>query len=210
MPLDDRLRDALRSEASTVAPDLERRLDAVVRSRDRRRPTRAFQLAAAAVGVLLLAVVVRSGPVDPIAGLRSLLSSSVEEAPGSTPAPTSTAETIVGSYVVRIASSDPAVASLGMAGQWELALASDSTITIVAPDGFATRSGEPLSGYIYAIRDDELHTNLFARHLGRSCVGSGAYRWHLDAGQLALERIDDPCAARDALLTSTPWQRIPE
>jgi hypothetical protein len=201
MPLDGRLRDALYAEAATVEPDVERRLGVVV-GRTERRSSRALgALATAAVALVILVVVVRTVPVDPLA---------VFQSPAATPTisipPADAGDRLVGTYRASFDVGD--LARSDLTGEWTLILGADSSVAAIAPPGFSATSDAPLDGYLYAIRDDELYINLFARHLERSCVASGSYRWQVADGRLTLEVEADPCEPRAALLTSRSWERL--
>jgi hypothetical protein len=200
MPLDRRLRDALHAEAATVEPDVEHRLGAVVGRTVRRSPRALGALAGATAVLAFLVVVIPTVPADPLAVFQSPQATPTSE-PSADPA-----DRLVGMYRASVAGSD--ADGLGLSGEWMLTLGADSTVAAIAPPRFATTSDAPLDGYLYAIRGDELYINLFARHLERSCVASGSYRWQLTDGRLTLEVGSDPCAARVALLTSRPWERL--
>jgi hypothetical protein len=207
MPLDDRLRDALHSSASSVEPDVEHHLERVRGRSGRRGTAPVATLALAAVAVIAVIVGVREGVLDSVA---ALLAPARTSGPGASSGPAADSDVLVGTFRVTLDGRDPTIASNEMVGTWELTLRADSGVSISAPDTFGARLGRSLTGAVYALRDDRLYTNLFARQLGHDCAGSGAYRWELVDDRLILEVSDDLCLPRVALLTSNAWSRIPD
>ena len=81
------------------------------------------------------------------------------------------------------------------------------------PDGTVDFSAPPsvhsaLAGYQYEVSGNQFRINV---QLGTICrfLPAGTYEWHRTGGQLTFLALDDTCAARVALLTSSPWQAGP-
>ena len=201
MPLDHRLRESLRGAADDVRPDVELHL-AQVRQRSRRRSIPAGPLVASVTAVALVVVLLRSGSLDPLA---MVVAPGDQTTIASSPAPVERAAELAGTYSVHLDDTVPDGPASALAGDWELTLGTDSSITLTPPDTFDALSTRPLEGYAYAIRGDRLFTNLFSRHFGQGCLGSGAYRWERLDAQLTIEAVDDTCLERIAVLTTASW-----
>jgi hypothetical protein len=209
MPLDDRLRHGLHAEAAGIEPDVERHLERV-RGRSRHMTAPVGRLAVAGIVAIAVVAVVRISSVDPVSVVMSMFEPAPTIAPVVSDDPVDPSDPLAGTYRLHLDDTDAVVAESGMAGDWEVTLAANSAITLTAPDGYSAALEESVTGYVYAIRDDRLYTNLFARHLAQGCAGSGTYRWHFTDGRLALEGIEDMCLARLALLASQPWTPVTE
>jgi hypothetical protein len=112
-------------------------------------------------------------------------------------------ESIAGTYRTTVAASTPDLRQHHMAGSWTVEFDPDGILNVTAPPSFTgTRSG-----YSFRVASGQLQTDLFSDDV---CAGSspGAYRWVRTAHTLALALIDDPCRARAALLSRTPWERV--
>ena len=209
MPLDDRVRGALRAAADDVRPDVEHHL-ALVRQRSQRaaRHTGGFVASVAAVAVVAVAIVVvlRGTALDPAAIIDPAAPSQPVAAVIS-PEARDQADVLAGTYHARLDGHGSEESAASMAGDWELTLGSDARISLTPPAGFETPSGSPLDGYVYVLRGQSFFTNLFTRHFEYSCVGSGAYRWELVDARLTIAAVDDLCLPRIAVLTTESWTR---
>lgn len=198
MRIDDRLRDGLRHDAAAIEPDVERHLDRVVRrSRGGSRPARS--LAALAASIVALLVLVQ------LAGIVPMAPPAPTRPPAASPSPDG--HPLAGTYRVVLDAADPAVGALGMGGAWTVTLGRDASVVLGPPASFTTASGGTASRATYAVTGDRLYTSVLARDLGPECASPGSYHWELDAGSVRFALADDPCRARIALFTSTPWIR---
>ncbi len=209
MPLDDRLRESLHGAADGVRPDVELHL-AQVQQRSRRRPVPLGGLVASVVAVAVAVVLLRTLPLDPLAMVASVMGPGDQATAASSPQPADPADVLVGTYEVRFEAVEASGGAVLLAGDWEITLGADSSIVLTPPDTFESPSALPLDGYVYALRDDRLFTNLFARHFPQGCSGSGTYRWELEEADLKIDVMNDLCLQRIALLTSGSWTRIGE
>lgn len=209
MPLDDRLRESLHGAAVEVRPDVELHL-ARVRQRSRRRAIPASGLVASVAAIAVAVVLLRTLSVDPLAMVASVVGPGGQSTLVSSPEPAGPADALVGTYVVHLEGAAPDGGAALLAGVWEITLGADASLELTPPDTFEASSSLPLDGYVYALRDDRLFTNLFARHFPQGCTGSGTYRWKLVDTHLAVEALDDMCLQRIALLTAESWTRVGE
>lgn len=209
MPLDDRLRESLRGAADDVRPGVELHL-ARVRQRSRRRSIPAGGPIASVAAIAIAAVLLRTLSVDPLAMVASVMGPGEPTAVVSSLQPSDPDDALVGTYAARLEDAGPGAGTAPLAGDWEITLGADSRLVVTPPDSFEAPSTLPLEGYVYALRDDRLYTNLFARHFPQGCSGSGTYRWGLEDAHLTIEVMDDMCLQRIALLTSGNWIRRSE
>jgi hypothetical protein len=208
MPLDDRLRQVLDEEAAGIEPDVERQL-ALVRGRARQRgmPARRLVLAVAAMTAVVLFA--WGAAIDPMGVLDPVREPSSVSAPGASTTPLVGEAPLVGTYRATLAETDGTV-DRSIVGDWELTFHPASHLAVVPPDTFVA-AHQPSSGAdVYAIDGDLLYTNLFARQLGPDCASAGTYRWHVETERLTLEKVDDMCRQRVAVLTGREWARLGE
>lgn len=193
MPLEQRLRDGVQRAAADLKPDLGGRLDATLRD-GRRRGRRQQLRAGLAFATVMLAVVLIGPPL--IDGLR--------RAPqvGASPSPTAAAS-LSGTYGTSLVSTDVAVISNRMPGDWTIQFGSAGILTVTAPAGFTgTRSG-----YSFQVSGEQFRTDLFGTDVCSTLL-PGTYRWSLSSDRLSFTVVDDSCSGRVALLTAGVWSAI--
>jgi ferric-dicitrate binding protein FerR (iron transport regulator) len=190
MPLDRRLRDGMQRLAQDLDPDVEGRLEATLRNAH--RAGRRQQVRAALVFATVILAVVLIGPpmIDALRGVAG---------PGTSPSPTSFV-TLRGTYMTTLNSTDAAVTSNRMAGDWTIQFGSGPIMTVTAPPDFTgTRSG-----YTFHVSGSQFRTDLFGEDVCSTLL-PGTYQWSLIGGQLTFTLVDDSCPGRAALLTSATW-----
>lgn len=192
MSVDRRMRDGFHRSAPALEPEPQPALERVLA---RSRRIRIMRVAIAAVAIVASVIVVTLlGP-----GVIDVLRSD-HERPAQPPSSTG----IVGTYVVDVSgSSDPALVSQGLAGEWRFGLQSNGLVVVQAPVEATILPGR--LSYQYQLDRDRMITNLFANDL---CSGqtSGTYVRQRSGAALVFTLVDDPCAVRVALLTSGPWR----
>ncbi|MDP4501170.1 hypothetical protein [Nonomuraea turcica] len=179
MSFERRLREGLVAAAARVEPDTER---ALVRVRLHRRRRRLFRPLVAVVAVAMTVLLV---PV-----VLALSAERRDEAVTRELAATYTAEL-------------PDTSGLNLAGRWFLTVRPDGSANVGGPPGLTVRGPGPAGTYV-RIDDERLRTNLFYNDL---CTGEGLYGWRRDGDVLTFTVVEDTCAARRMLLTSSPWSR---
>jgi len=191
MPREPRLRARIQHEAASMAPDVAGRLEATLR--DGRRRSRRRQLRAGlAFATVILAVVLVGPPL--IDALRDR-----EPHVGASPSPSPVAS-LSGTYMTTLVSTDAAVSSNRMSGDWTIGFGSNGVLTVTAPSGFTGT----YSGYSFDVVGSEFTTDLFGEDVCSTLL-PGTYRWSLSSGQLTFTVVDDSCPGRVALLTSAAW-----
>ena len=194
MPLDRRIRDGMRRMAADLEPDVEGRLEATLRG-SRRAATRQ-QLRNGLVFATAVMAVLLVGP--------SLYDAFRNRSPGVGVSPSSTpAASLTGTYATTLVSSDVAVTSNRMAGNWTIGFGPSQILTVTAPPDFTGT----YSGYSFAIDGPLLRTDLFGEDVCTPIL-PGTYRWRLTGDQLTLTAVDDACPGRVGLLTSAAWSAV--
>ncbi len=200
MPLDDRLRDAIERDAATFQPDVEEHLRRV-RARSK-SPQRMLRAPLAAAAVLILAVLaLRVMDVDP----RAIGPFIGLQPPVSSPSPRAGIE---GTFRARLDAEPSVGGPRSLVGEWVLTLGTDSTVALVPPATFDSEVRR-FEG-VFAVIGDEIVTTLFVADLSQACAADGAYRWSLTGDRLLLDKIDDMCPERIAVLSGAPWIRVAE
>jgi hypothetical protein len=197
MSFESRLRQGLDSAAGPTA-DVEGALVAV-RSRHRRR-VRGRRTAAALTSVLAVVSLTLGAPTvlerwqDP----RGL-----EEPP---PAAT-TAESLVGTYVVDIEAS-PAAERDGMAGRWTVRLQEGGAVEMVPPGRFrGTASGSSYRAEADVVRVDAFLSDVLCES-AQVTEPVGSYQWTRTSDTLVFVAVSDACAARRLLFAGQPWKVV--
>lgn len=183
MSIDKRLRDGLPRNAAMVHPDVESRLDAVLRISRRHARVRWGVGAVVAAAAVLVAVAVGSR-----------LANRADVGPVEDPTTTPTVA-LSGVYSAR-------VATARLAGRWVLTFASDGTLRVSAP---STYHGV-LSGTLFQSTSNTFRTTLFGQD---TCSGDriGTYQWRRSGPILTFTALDDQCVARVDLFAAR-WNRI--
>lgn len=197
MPLDDRVRRGM--QRTTEGVELDAGL-ALTRLRGRQRaPSTRGRLADVVVVLLLVALAVILLPhLAAQLGTGPAQSSPTITASASAPG----AGSIVGSYRSDLSSAGEPLASANLAGVWQISFLSDGTVPWAAPPGAGVAMVPPID--TYQASAGQLVLNLFSHDLCKG-AGTGSYSWHRSADQLTLTVVSDPCAIRQALLTTAPW-----
>lgn len=204
MSLDRRLRNELERDAERIVADVERNLGAV-EARARRRSSIGSPALLAAAAVIALAIIVRLGSAVPAGGPNP---SPVTPSPSMPPvvaSPNPSFAAIAGTYVVTLDDSNAAVATNHLAGTWTMRLASDGEIFLSPPASFGSGTSS-LSGLAFTLTADRFRSNIFFNDF---CSSIGTYTWSLSGGRLVFAAVDDTCAIRQALLSTTSWQAGP-
>jgi hypothetical protein len=178
-----------------MAPDVTGRLEATLRN-GRRRSQRRKVRAGLAFATVTLAVVLVGPPF--IDALRNR-----ERGVGASPSPTQTVS-LSGTYATTLVSTDVAVTSNRMAGDWTIGFGSSGILTVTAPPDFTGT----YSGYSFDVSGSQFTTDLFGEDVCSTLL-PGTYRWSLSGGRLAFTVVDDSCPGRVAVLTSAAWNATP-
>lgn len=194
MPLERRLREGMQRMAADLEPDVEGRLEATLR--DARRAGKRQQLRAGlAFATVILAVVLVGPPL--FEALRN-----GERGVGASPSPTPTVS-LIGTYATTLVSTDVAVTSNRMSGDWTIAFGSSEILTVTPPADFTGT----YSGYSFNVADSQFTTDLFGEDVCSTLL-PGTYRWTLIGDRLTFMVVDDSCPGRVALLASAAWNAI--
>jgi hypothetical protein len=198
--LDRRVRSELERDAERIVPDVERNLGAVeARARGRSGiGTPALALAAAVIAVTIL---LRLGASTPPSGASPVPSSPTASASAPATSPPSYGA-IAGTYVVTL---DPAVAAIArdhLGGTWTMRLAADGEIFLSPPLTFGSGTSS-LSGLAFSLAADRFRSNIFYNDY---CSSIGTYTWSLQGGRLSFAPVDETCAIRQELLSTSQWQ----
>ena len=203
MSLDRRLRSELERDAARIVPDVERNLGAV-EARTRRRSSIGAPTLLLAAAVIVAVVLVRYGVALPRSGGPGSSPSA-----GASPNPSAVAspsyDAIAGTYVVTLDPANSAVAQNHLGGSWTMRLAADGEIFLSPPETFGSDTSS-LSGLAFTLVGDRFRNNIFYSDY---CTSVGTYTWSLQTGSLAFAPVDDSCAIRTTLLSTTPWQTSP-
>lgn len=188
MSVDDRLRTGLAANASSLEPEVERRLSAV-RARDRRRRAVRWSAGlAVAAASTAAALVLLDGPGGTPEPLRPVQTPSGSASPQSA--------LLTGEYAGRLTGPGD------LAGRWVLRFDAAGTLDVTAPAAYEG----VLSGVLFEATDD-FRTNLFQQD---TCVnqGLGRYSWQRSGRRLTFAVLDDPCASRVRLLDGVRWREV--
>jgi len=192
MPLDDRVKSALKRSTNVVDPDVRRDL-ATVRRRTRRLVVRQ-RIGGGLLAVALLAVAVFLGPriLDVIG--------SQHGRPADRPTPPASLS-LVGSYRVDLSGTGEPLASEGVDGAWTMEFGGDGTVVWNAPAGSGLSEGLPRDTYHQS--GSTVVTTVFASEL---CGGGvGTYSSARSGSSITFEVVSDACELRRAILTLEPW-----
>jgi hypothetical protein len=194
MPLDRRLRDGMQRLAQDLDPDVEGRLEATLRNARRAGRRRQFRAAFAFATVILAVVLVGPPLIDALrdAGPRV----------GASPSPPPTIS-LRGTFATTLVSTDVAVTSNRMSGDWTIQFGSNGIMTVTTPSAYIGTH----SGYTFHVTGSQFNTDLFGEDVCRR-LPPGTYQLSLTGGQLAFTVVDDSCPGRVALFTSAAWNVI--
>jgi hypothetical protein len=185
MTFDRRLRTRMRRLANEVDPEVEARLERTIRSSRRRNRIRTGGLLALettlALTVLAVFVVLSVGPHPSV---------------GASPSPVP----LRGTWTTTVASTDRAITTNGMNGQWTIVFTAAGVLDVTPPASYLG----PRNGYPFQVSGDTFRTDLLSADV---CSGlpPGSYRWVIEAERLRFATTNDACAGRAALLTASPW-----
>jgi hypothetical protein len=191
MPLERRMREGMGRMAADLEPDVNGRLEATLRGA-RRAATRQQLRDGLGFAAAILAVVLVGPPL-----IEALRSGSLGV--GASPSPTPGA-TLLGTYAATLVSTDVAVTSNRMQGDWTIGFGSSGVLTVAAPPGFTGTS----SGYSFDVVGSQFRTVLFGEDICSTLL-PGTYGWSLSGDRLTFTVVDDSCPGRVALLTSATW-----
>lgn len=125
--------------------------------------------------------------------------------PPDEPAVSPSAVPIAGTYRVTLPRSNSDVAELGIAGTYTLRLRPNGVIQLSTPPGFE-EAHESGSGDAYRVTGNVVTIGSFTTF---SCPGTvGTYRIELTATELLLTPIDEPCALRETIFGTVPWNIV--
>lgn len=201
MSLDRRLRQELDRDADRIGADVERNLGAV-EARARRRSSIGSSALLAAAAVIVLAIVVRLGSSVPSTGASPGPATASPSPSAVAASPNPSFEAIAGTYTVSLDASNAAVAANHLAGSWTMRLVADGEIFLSPPAAFGSGTSS-LSGLAFTLTADRFRSNIFYNDF---CNSIGTYTWSLSGGRLVFTSVDDTCAIRQALLSTTPWR----
>lgn len=194
MPLDRRMREGMRRMAADLEPDVDGRLEATLRGA-RRAATRQQLRDALGFAAVILAVVLVGPPL-----IEALRSGSLGV--GASPSPTPGAA-LTGTYATTLVSTDVAVTSNRMAGDWTIGFGSSGILTVAPPPGFTGT----YSGYSFDVAGSQFRTVLFGEDVCSTLL-PGTYQWSISSDRLTFIVVDDSCPGRVALLTSAAWNAV--
>jgi len=194
MPLDRRIREGMRRMAADFEPDTEVRLEATLRGARRADTRRQLRDAVAAAAVILVVLLVG---VPFIGALRDR-----SLGVGATPSPTAPVA-LTGTYATTLVSTDGAVTSNRMTGDWTIGFGPNGILTVAPPPGFTGTT----SGYSYVVAGSQFRTVLFGEDVCSTLL-PGTYQWSITSDRLTFVVVDDACPGRVALLTSAAWSAV--
>jgi hypothetical protein len=198
---DDRLRRDLERTAEGIVPDIERNLG-IVEARARPRPTVGGPMLLLAAVVIAAAIVFRFGVAPSGVGAPS---PSVEPSPAAfSPVPSAPASSaaIAGTYTVTLDSSNTAVAKDKLSGTWTMRLVATGEIFLSPPASFGSGTSS-LSGLAFTLTGNQFRNNIF---YNGNCSSIGTYTWSMVAGQLEFSPVEETCAIRQTLLSTSAWK----
>jgi hypothetical protein len=193
MPLDRRLRDGMQRLAQDLDPDVEGRLEATLRNARRAGRRRQFRAAFAFATVILAVVLVGPPLIDALRAGPGV---------GASPSPPPTIS-LGGTFTTTLVSTEVAVTSNRMSGDWTLQFGSNGIMTVTTPSAYTGTH----SGYTFHVTGSQFSTDLFGEDVCRR-LPPGTYQLSLTGGQLAFTVVDDSCPGRVALLTSAAWRAV--
>jgi hypothetical protein len=191
MRLERRMREEMRRMAADLEPDIEERLEATLRGARRADTRRQLRDALASATVVLVVLLVG---VPFIGALRDR-----SLGVGATRSPTVPLP-LAGTYATTLVSTDVAVTSNRMSGDWTIRFGSDRILTVTVPTGFTGT----FSGYSFEVVGSQFRTDLFGEDLCSTLL-PGSYQWSLSSDRLTFAVVDDSCSGRVALLTTGAW-----
>ena len=194
MPLERRMREGMRRMAADLEPDIEERLEETLRGARRADTRRELRDAFASATVILVVLLVGL----PFIGALRDRSVGV----GATPSPTATVS-LTGTYATTLVSSDVAVTSRRMAGDWTIGFGANGILTVAPPPDFTGIT----SGYSFVVAGSQFRTVLFGEDVC-STILPGTYQWSISSDRLTFTVVDDSCPGRVALLTSAAWNAV--
>jgi hypothetical protein len=205
MPLDARVRNALRRAAASVEPDVEGRLSATIGAASGSRS--AFPIGLLAAAAILLLVIGASGiagggrrvVAPPAQTVVPALPSGVPAAGPTAGATAAPPQGVVGTWTVTLGAGDADASGLGITGTWTMTLRSSGAIDLLAP---ATFSGSRATGHTYAVNGTSFRTDLYYNDY---CDSIGTYAWTRSSDALAFTPTADTCAIRRAVLATRAW-----
>jgi len=175
----------MRRLADEVDPDVEARLERTLRSSRRRNRIRTGAMYAFET-TLVLAVL--AGAV--------VLSVHPHPSVGASPSP----DVLRGTWTTTVALTDRSITTNGMNGQWTIAFTETGVLDVTPPASYLG----PRTGYPFQVSGDNFRTDLLSADVC-SGLAPGSYRWVIQADGLRFATINDACAGRAALLTSSLW-----
>lgn len=187
MTLDPHLSSRLKRLGDDLEPDVEGRFEDVVRTAHRRTQARRAGTAileTAAVIAVVAVLLVRGGPSPN----------------GGQPSPSNQVP-LAGAWTTTLASSDVSVVTNRLNGTWVIAFPASGVLEVTPPVSYLG----PSSGYSFQVSGDTIRTDLLGADVCSS-LAPGTYRYLAGAGAVTFRLVDDACAARVALLTTSPWQ----
>jgi hypothetical protein len=206
MSFDRRLRDKLRDEATAIEPDVERHLGAV-EARARRRSGVGAPTVVLAAAIVAAAVILRflgGSGTGPVGRPAPSAQSSPSASPADQPSAAAAYPQIAGTYRITLDPTDTTVKKDGVGGTWTMQLLPDGEMVLSAPPAFRPGVGGP-TGIAFSLAGDQVRTNLYIYNDICSSAAAGVYVWRLAAGRLSFSSVDETCAIRKTLLTTTPW-----
>lgn len=192
MPVDDRLRSALRDQADGFVPQVEESLDRVrARGRRERWRTSAVVVAAPVAAAAAVAAAVLAVDAPRQEDLLPLDRPTTSVTDSATDAPTAPLRGTVIGDVER---------PEALAGRWSLQLNGNGSIDVSPPAGF----GGDLTGLAFTADGTSFRTSLFENGLcGKH--GTGIYSWLRVVDRIDFETVSDTCAARTQFFANTVW-----
>ena len=194
MSLERRMREGMARMAADLEPDIEERLEATLRNARRADTRRQLRDAVASATVILVLLLVGLPFIN---ALRDR-----SQGVGATPSPTATVP-LTGTYATTLVSTDVAVTSNRMAGDWTIGFESSGILTVTAPPGFTGTT----SGYSFVVAGPQFRTVLFGEDVCSTLL-PGTYRWSITSDRLTFTVVDDSCPGRVAVLTSAAWTAV--
>jgi hypothetical protein len=185
MSFEPRLRSRMQRLAEEIDPDVEARLERTLRSAHGRRRIRAG-------GMLALETTLALAVLVGVVALSVHPNFNVGASPSPIP--------LRGTWMTTVASADRSITTNGMNGQWIIVFTEAGVLDVTPPASYLG----PRNGYPFQVSGDTLRTDLLSADVC-SGLSPGSYRWVIEAGTLRFVTINDACAGRAALLTSSPW-----